>query len=164
MSSLILVATALWWAVLPLTAQQAPPPPTESSGDDIITGAALDPAICNHGNAARLSIDTVLQSATPSPRQCVSIDGYWSGRALFRTAAEANSKFSNSSKRLAARRIGMYGSERLLVSAPKRATRYTLVGQLRRCETAWPGAMMVMGYCHYTGGPFLIAAEARLLP
>jgi hypothetical protein len=34
-----------------------------------------------------------------------------------------------------------------------------IVGIVGQCETEWPGAMMVLGYCHYTGGPILKVAE-----
>jgi hypothetical protein len=150
----------LFGSSAPLIAQQNEAPATDSGGEDIIMGASLDPATCNVDNATPLTFDEAVSNPDLSNEQCVKIDGFWSGRALFLSAADANSKLSNVSKRLAARRVGIYGSERLLTLAPERAKRYTLVGQLHRCETAWPGAMIVMGYCHYTGGPFLIASQA----
>jgi hypothetical protein len=34
-----------------------------------------------------------------------------------------------------------------------------MVGIIGQCETEWPGAMMVLGYCHFTGRPILKIAE-----
>lgn len=153
-------ALALLLSSAPIFAQQASTAGGAATSDDIIMGASLDPATCNVENAVPLSFDNAVTKKQVRGKQCVKIDGFWSGRALFRSAADANSKLSNVSRKLASRRIGLYGAERLLASAPSPAKRYTLVGQLRRCESAWPRAMMVMGYCHYTGGPFLIASEA----
>ena len=140
---------------------QIPAPIIESNSDILVAGASLDPAVCRLENSIPLTFDQVMQLDKEIGDQCVAVDGFWSGRALFRSASDANSEFSNVSEALSDRRLGIYGSERLLASAPKHAKRYTLVGQLRRCETAWPGAIMVLGYCHYTGGPFLIASEAH---
>ncbi len=39
-----------------------------------------------------------------------------------------------------------------------------MTGVVGRCETQWPGADMVMGYCHYTGGPILLVASAVPAP
>lgn len=38
-----------------------------------------------------------------------------------------------------------------------------MIGVIGQCETEWPDAMMVLGYCHYTGGPILKVAEAMPL-
>ncbi|HXH14819.1 MAG TPA: hypothetical protein VNJ10_01665 [Sphingomonas sp.] len=143
-----------------LIAQQATTPPSDDNSDGIVLGASIDPASCNSANATAAPFKKVASGADFAAETCVKVEGFWSGRAIFRNAEDANAEFSNSSPRLSGRRIGIYGSERLLASAPKKPMLYTLVGKLRRCETAWPGAMMVMGYCHYTGGPFLIASEA----
>lgn len=134
---------------------------TEEHSDDIIMSAWLDPTACNIGNATPVTFEQALRAEKSLDDKCVAVEGFWSGRALFRTAADANSKRSNMSERLSGRRLGIYGSEQLLTSAPTKPKRYTFVGQLHQCDTAWPGAIMVMGYCHYTTGPFLIASEAH---
>ena len=158
--TLAITAIILLGLPAPLIAQQNEAPATDSASEEIIMGASLDPATCNAENATPLTFDKAVSNTETSKQKCVKIDGFWSVRALFFSAADADSKLSNVSKRLAARRLGIYGSEGLLAAAPERGKPYTLVGQLHRCETAWPSAMMVLGYCHYTGGPFLIASQA----
>ena len=150
---------SLLWSVLAF-AQQETKPATDD-GDDFIVGAALDPEACNLSNAKPVTFRDVAGRLTDAEAQCVAVTAYWSGRALFPTAADGRRKLSNVTEKLKRRRIGLYASERLLASAPQTPTKYTVVGQLRHCETAWPKAMMVLGYCHYTGGPFLIVSEIR---
>jgi hypothetical protein len=143
----------------PSIAQQNVASVGDTNDGDIIISASLDPAVCNAKNATPLTFQEALSAKTPPTDQCVRVDGFRLGRALFVNATDAKAKNPEASKRLAARRIGIYGSERVLANAPRTAKRYTVVGQLRRCETAWPGAMLVLGYCHYSGGPFLLASQ-----
>jgi hypothetical protein len=143
----------------PTSAQQTMSPVEDDSSGDIIISAALDPATCNTGNSTPIAFNEALAVENSSSTQCVRVEGFRLGRALFLNAADARLKNSEASKKLAARRIGIYGSERVLAHAPTRPRLYTVVGQLHRCETAWPGAMLVMGYCHYSGGPFLLASQ-----
>lgn len=70
-------------------------------------GASLDPAIFNMDNARPLTFNEAVSNQELSSEQCVKIDGFWSGRALFLSAADANSKLSNVSNRLAVRRVGI---------------------------------------------------------
>lgn len=63
-------------------------------------------------------------------------------------------------KSLRSRRVGIYAADEVLDRAPDAPTRYTMIGIVDQCETAWPDALMVMGYCHYTSGPFLRISQA----
>ncbi len=130
---------------------------------EVIMGASLSDTVCNAGNAARLPLDQALRSAGATGDQCFAIDGFWHADALFATLADARVTWSNAEPALAGRRLGVYGSKRLMAAAPHGARRYTLVGRLRHCDTAWPGATMVLGYCHHGGGPFLIIAQVIAL-
>lgn len=131
-----------------------------AKGDEIILGASLDPADCSLKTAAPITFEVANNPLNDLDGKCIALSGYWVARALFATSKEANKLGSNSSPRLAHRRVGIYGGERMLAIAPKRAKRYMVVGRIKHCETAWPDAMMVLGYCHYTGGPFVIISEA----
>jgi len=139
---------------------QAEPTGTSNS-DEIILGASLDSAECSLETATPISFEAAANAHSDLDGKCIALSGYWVGRAIFATSKEANSQRPNSSRRLAQRRVGIYGSERMLAIAPTTAKRYTVSGKVEHCETAWPGAMMVLGYCHYTGGPFVIISEAR---
>jgi hypothetical protein len=130
-----------------------------AGSEDVILGAWSDPAKCNHTNAVHLAFDAVLERGDKLNGTCVAVKGFWASRALFGRASQGNANRSNSTRSLRGRRIGIYAQDQILERAPQRAARYTMVGIVGQCETEWPGAMMVLGYCHYTGGPILQVAE-----
>lgn len=37
-----------------------------------------------------------------------------------------------------------------------------MIGVVGQCETEWPNAMMVLGYCHYTSGTILKVSQVIL--
>ncbi|KQM21395.1 hypothetical protein ASE49_15070 [Novosphingobium sp. Leaf2] len=132
--------------------------PADNS-EDVILGAWSDPAKCNRANAIHLTFDDVLRRGEGLNGTCVAFQGFWAGRALFKRASQGNADGSNSDRSLRGHRIGIYAREEVLEHAPQRAARYTMVGIIGQCETEWPRAMMVLGYCHYPGGPILKIAE-----
>lgn len=144
-----LLGTALVLAAVPAFAQ-----------DDIIIGAATDPRSCNIDNAIHASIDEIMEHSSALDGKCVAVAGFWTARALFSHASDAKKPRSNADTAFRRHRIGIYAREEVLEAAPHQASRYTMVGVLGQCETAWPGAIMVMGYCHYTDGPFLKVSQA----
>lgn len=151
---------ALMWIACPISvAAQVPASPNDGSGD-IVISAWADPETCNIQNATAMNVKEALSRADSLVGQCIAVDGYWSGRAVFSSASDGNQRRSNSVAALSSQRIGVYGTERMLYIAPRKARRYKLVGIFGRCETEWPGAMMVMGYCHYTSGPILKLSQA----
>jgi hypothetical protein len=128
--------------------------------DQIIVGAWGDPAKCNSSNARPLSLTDAARGDGVSPGDCVAVTGYWAGRALFASLADANAKRSTTSDALEGRRVGIYAKERLFATAPRRPKPFKIVGVYASCKTEWPEAMMVLGYCHFSDGPFLKAAQA----
>lgn len=142
------------------TAASPQMPDSGADSGDVVTEAWADPAKCNVGNALPVTFDEALQSVTRLNGQCVAVEGFWIGRALFGRASDGNKEKSNSSKALESRRIGIYGTEAMLEDAPERSAPYRLVGIYGRCETEWPNAMLVLGYCHYTDGPILKLSQA----
>jgi len=133
----------------------------DASGDEIIMNAWSDPDDCNLAVAKRVSFSVLAADAGGLAGVCVAVEGYWLGRALFGSKREAKTRLSNTTDRLRGRRIGIYAQWESIGKPPDRPTGTMLVGRVGQCETQWPGAMMVMGYCHYTGGPILLVAEAR---
>jgi hypothetical protein len=136
--------------------------PTTSS-EDVILGAWSDPAKCNRANAAHLTFDEVFARCEKLNGNRVAIEGFWASRALFKREQQGNAARSNVTRSFRNRRIGIYARAELLENAPQRSARYMMVGVIGQCETEWPDAMMVLGYCHYTGGPILKVAEAMPL-
>lgn len=131
----------------------------ESPGDEIIMNAWSNTTDCNRAVAKRVAFSVLAADADELLGECVAVEGYWSGRALFGSPRDAGSRLSNTSDRLRGKRIGIYAQWESVGEPPNRPRRTTFVGIAGQCETQWPGAMMVMGYCHYTGGPILLAAE-----
>ncbi|MBB3695880.1 hypothetical protein [Sphingomonas sp. BK580] len=127
--------------------------------DEVIIGAWSDPAKCNRESAQNVSFAEVLEKRDKLTGACVAVEGFWSSRALFGKASHGNAKGSNSTRSLAGYRIGIYAREEVLQHAPKHAMRYRMIGVVGQCETEWPGAMMVLGYCHYTSGPILKVSQ-----
>lgn len=144
-----------------LTAMQATPPavPQEDEGYFLVTVAAR-PENCNLKLATKVDLLTLAKEPQNWAGRCVAVDGYWHFRALFASPRDARN-YSQSNDELSARRVGIYGTEELLSSAPRKPAAYTAVGIAGQCETLGEGAIMVMGYCHYTGGPYIAVAEMR---
>jgi len=80
---------------------------------------------------------------------------------LFASRQDARLPYAQVSKALHNRRLGIYGTDELLSSAPRAAVGYTAVGIVGQCDELWAEALMVMGYCHYASGPYIAVAEMR---
>lgn len=144
-----------------LVAQSASAPPPQAMDDGIVTTVSLDTAKCNLANSTTISFDDAMQKPDILAGKWVAVTGYWMQRAIFRSREAANSEGSNFRGEFAQNRLGVYASKRLLYTAPKRARPVVVSGIIKKCETAWPGAIMVMGYCHYTNGPFIIISQVQ---
>jgi hypothetical protein len=127
--------------------------------NEIINNAWSDPSECNEGNAKLVSFTTLSTDFEEFRGDCVAVEGYWFGRALFASAGDASSRQSAFSERLNGERIGLYAQWETVGEPPVEPMRRRFVGFVGECETQWPSAMMVMGYCHYTGGPILLVSE-----
>jgi hypothetical protein len=144
----------------------AAPPPTESFAvtpdeDSIIMWVAARLDTCNIKSARKVSLEAFVRKPDQWAGKCIAVRGYWYGRALFQSPADARQKPSQSSDELDGQRVGIYGREEVLKSAPKHSRLFTAVGVANTCERLSEGAIMVMGYCHYTGGPIIVVAEMR---
>lgn len=154
---LFLLVLAVGWGAVS-SAQTARDKP-EDLTDQIITGAWADPAKCNSGNAMRVTFKDAVRGTGIARGECVSITAYWAGRALFENKADANAPKSSVSARLSKRRVGIYADERTFISAPRKPKLFTIIGTYASCLTEWRGAMMVLGYCHFSDGPFLKVSQ-----
>ena len=131
-----------------------------SSGDEIIMNAWSDPTECNQANADSVSLEVLMRDADARIGDCVAVEGYWKGRALFGSARHARSEGAVVSDRLSGKRLGLYAQWEQIGNPPDQPESMRFVGRVGQCETQWPEAIMVMGYCHYTGGPILLVSEA----
>jgi len=129
------------------------------SGDEFVMSAWADPAMCNRNTARRITVSDVTQGRPIRDGTCVAIEGYWRANALYARKADANGKGAGIGKHATRRRVGLYGKFEMLEVAPEKARPYLLVGTLSRCKTLAAGAMMIMGYCHFSDGPILLLSE-----
>ncbi|MDC0887234.1 hypothetical protein OAS19_05540 [Altererythrobacter sp.] len=140
-----------------ISAQDADPAPR----DEFIMNAWSDPLDCNINNAKPVLFSDLATDVQELLGECVAVEGYWTGRALFKSAKQANMRLSNVTRRLNGKRVGLYAQWEQVGEPPDEPTLKVIVGRVGQCETQWPGAMMVMGYCHYTGGPILLVSQVR---
>ncbi|MFY7925647.1 MAG: hypothetical protein ACOVN5_07540 [Aquidulcibacter sp.] len=153
---------ALFASVAALSGQAAQPAQTEAEpeGEIVIMGAWIDPAQCNLAKAKPVTIAELAANADQLKGQCVELEGYWRQNALFRSSRDARQSGSTAIQRLSHKRIGLYWNRSLIGEPPEKPVRAVVVGRVGTCKTQWPGAVMVMGYCHYTDGPILVMSEA----
>ncbi|MDB5712716.1 MAG: hypothetical protein JWO15_113 [Sphingomonadales bacterium] len=137
------------------------PPVKEDLSDQIITGAWGDPTKCNLTNASPVLFADAARDGGAVSGACVSITAYWKGGAVYANKADAELAKSVVTSRLRGRRVGIYADERTFVTAPRHPTPFTVVGTYASCKTEWPGAMMVLGYCHFSDGPFLKVSQTQ---
>jgi hypothetical protein len=152
---LALLALAL---AAPTEAQSPAVTPDE---DSIIMWVAARPETCNFKSARKVSLEAFVRKPDQWAGKCIAVRGYWSGRALFQSPGDARQKYAQSSDELDGHRAGIYGRDEVLKSAPKHPRLFTAIGVADTCERLSAGAIMVMGYCHYTGGPIIAVAEMR---
>lgn len=151
----ILAVVAAIVAAHNATAQTA----DDSRRDEFIMNAWSNPADCNRSNAKRMPFAALAADPNGMIGECVAVEGYWSGRAIFGSTWDAKARRSNTTHRLRSKRIGIYAQWEIVGEPPVRPTRTTFVGRVGQCETQWPGAVMVMGYCHHTGGTILLVSQ-----
>ena len=93
--------------------------------------------------------------------RCVAVHGYLSGHALFATRTDARARRAPSTRALEGRRIGLYGLAKALPKGAPREGSYEIVGIVGDCERLSAGGVAVMGYCHYTDGPYVAVSELK---
>jgi hypothetical protein len=116
---------------------------------------------CNAGNARHVTFERVARGDAALHGKCVAVSGYQASRALFASRRYARVRFAASTEILEGRRIGLYGLSRVLPQNAPRIAFYKVVGIVGSCEELGAGGGMVMGYCHYTAGPYLAVSELQ---
>lgn len=144
-----------------IASSQQPAPSAPAAGEQpyIISTIWTRPEHCNLAVATKLAVPDLLREPEKWAGKCVAVDGYWQQRALF--VSPPQERYAEGDKALKGSRVGIYGTEKLLSSAPRSSRRYTAVGVVGMCETLQQAAMMVFGYCHYTDGPYIAVAQMR---
>ncbi|PNQ77982.1 hypothetical protein BA950_02995 [Erythrobacter sp. SAORIC-644] len=147
---------ALFFIAPPVSAQEEDGP----TGGEFIMNAWSSAEDCNRSNASAVSLSAVAADPDALIGQCVTFAGYWYGRALFRNENDARSDGALVKRSLRRKRVGLYANWDLIGDPPSEPRWQRFVGKVGRCETQWPEAMMVMGFCHYAEGAILLVSEA----
>jgi len=116
---------------------------------------------CNAGNARPVVFEVLARGGTVRDGECVVVRGYLAGRALFGTPGHTRIRRAQSTDVLKEQRVGLYGLSRVLREDAPAVGYYRVVGTVGECARLGRDGMMVMGYCHYTNGPYLAVSELR---
>jgi hypothetical protein len=135
------------------------PEPGSDQQLTILSTVWANPDKCNSSLAMRVEFSTLVKAPQLWTGKCVEVDGYWRHQALFASKRDAQGRYAQAPFLGGDRRIGIYGTDELLASAPRKPIRYTAVGLVGHCEALGKDAIFVSGYCHYFFGPYIAVAE-----
>ena len=153
--------TITFSAALVAALQTSSPDADEQKENVFIVSVAARPDECNLSLATKVDLLTLTGRPEGWAGKCVAVDGYWQSRALFAVRADARKRYAQSKKAVRNRRVGIYGTDALLTSAPDAPLPYTAVGVAGQCDALRAKAEIVMGYCHYTSGAYIAVSEMR---
>lgn len=139
----------------PATAQT--PEPANQERPVVVYGMWPSVGQCTSENTTSVPFADLLRDREVHHDQCISTEAWISGRALFLDRDDIDRPRSNSSDDASGRRIGIYADEEVWGSIQNaESARVRIVGILWDCkDLQGPNVIMVMGYCHYTGGPII---------
>jgi hypothetical protein len=143
------------------TASADLPKAAEPNDFYVINDVWADKSKCNLGNARRIELSALANEHSALVGKCVAVTGYLSGRALFISKADSRTRYAQSADSLKLRRLGLYGLAKASPDYPVKSRRYEVVGTVGDCERLGDGTAMVMGYCHYTNGPYVAVSELQ---
>lgn len=161
--------TALSVALLAAsTAPEASPgegpdgPPGRGDDFQIILNFAPAAGWCAPEATMDIELDVLLPDFDDHVGKCVSTEGYLKSRALFFRKSDLRRRHPSSNRASASRRIGLYGGNDLLRTAAELdAKRVRVTGIVFSCADLGEPGDLVLGYCHYSGGPFIALTAVR---
>jgi hypothetical protein len=164
MKGYLFVGRTILAAGLVLVAAEALAQPVDRAAEEleIVLNVTANTSNCNLQSASRVKLESLTRGGEKWIGRCVKVDGVWAGRALFLNAGDlSRARYPQSDEKLGPRRVGLYLPDELRERAPVHGRSATAVGVVGDCETLSRGALMVMGYCHYTDGPYIAVSEMR---
>ena len=137
--------------------------PAQASDEETLD-LGSHPRRCDEAVARRVSLDRLLSDPEAYRGQCVSVQGYWAFRAAFSQAMAPARRYSNADPEVARYRIGLYLPDDGSARIPREPVRARIIGVVSDCSCLYgPDTVIVLGYCHYTSGPFLDVRRVRTL-
>lgn len=118
---------------------------------------------CNASIAETVSLRALLRSPEDFHDKCVRTEGFYRSGALFIRERDIRRKYPSQNEVSAKRRLGVYAEQALIEQLSKSQGKVTeLVGLVSNCDSLWSeNTIMVMGYCHHTGGPIIGVAQKK---
>lgn len=127
-----------------------------SAEGEIVLGARSD---CRREEAVAVRLRELIGEYPAHAGDCVATEGYYHAHALFRRREDSFRHRAQSSAAMANRRIGIYArDEDLAAMQALKGRRLRLYGRLSDCAALGADAVLVLGYCHYAGGPILLVS------
>lgn len=124
---------------------------------DILTNWWPSANQCTDANTTTVPLAQILSNPESYYGECVLTEGYYKARALFLSKRDMSRKHPTSNERSSDRRLGVYGNDTQLNILNHKDGEVTQVsGMMSSCDALYDeGTIMVLGYCHYTGGPII---------
>lgn len=112
---------------------------------------------CNDKNTQAVTLMRLLSEPETFIGRCVQTDGVFKAGALFLNGRDASKDFPSSNNSIAKRRLGVYAGERKMKSLYfENGQTISVSGLVSDCsELHDENTVMVLGYCHYSGGPII---------
>lgn len=144
-------------------------------GDTILQSAWTSEENCSERNAVDASFAEIAAGASNVlDGRCVRVSGYWRGRGFYADkealrdlpfdgfVPKSSWDVPQGAEPLPPKeRIGLYARPETFEQAPERGRRARAYGVVRTCAL-FDRYLMVLGYCHYVGGPILIVSKIEL--
>ncbi|MCR9271197.1 MAG: hypothetical protein NXH72_14485 [Hyphomonadaceae bacterium] len=107
--------------------------------------------------AEPVSLDLLLKAPDDYRDKCVRTEGFYTAGALFMRERDLGRKYPSHNEESAKRRLAVYAEQgRMDELSRAQGKLVELVGLVSNCDSLWSeNTIMVMGYCHYTGGPII---------
>ncbi len=115
-------------------------------------------ADCNPAIAASVDLADLLRDPAQWHDKCVAVKGYFYQRALFIDPDDTTLPHAAMNRASASARAGIYARDDVMDALYYRdqPAYVEVIGKAWDCrDLQGPDVVMVMGYCHYTGGPIL---------
>lgn len=149
-----LIAAAVVAAPAACVARAAEP----ASGEDFKIVLSLSPpeGACPPEATEIVALKDLLKDVDGRIGECVTAEGYTRARALFLWRRDLFRRYPSSNGTSARRRVGFYGNERMLAAVEALdGKRVRATGLVFDCADIGAPGDLVLGYCHYTGGPII---------
>ena len=158
--ALLLLCPAISLAEPPTNA-----PDAESDVMEVILNTWSDPAVCSQSNARTVDTREIARSPDAWTGKCVRVRGWWKAGTIFSDRRSAGRERADNSPSSYRDRIGVYGRDEVMNQSPDHPVFTTAIGIVGTCEQLGDGTLMVMGYCHYRGGPYIaLSSEPTPIP